>query len=146
MRRGLVQLRWLVIVAIGIASVAACASVQRGAASSAVAGAQAPDETELGRIQSSVEAALTAEPPRGYARVPRGVRLLALRRTESGAIVLDFSRDLLNGGPGKALEDALHQIFMAASSVRAAAANRVDGYVDDYRVFIDGAALETYLR
>jgi hypothetical protein len=126
---------------------AAFAAVLGGCAARGVtAGSQAPPsqaaaDPELDRIRSAVQAALGAAPPRGYAAIPAGVRLRSVVRRDA-AIVMDFNAALLGGGTGKVLEDSLHQIFLAASSVRPAVPNRTD----DYRVLVDGLPLETYLR
>jgi hypothetical protein len=98
-------------------------------------------DSELGRIRSAIVAALAASPPRGYAQIPAGVRLLSVSRETGGRIVMDFSGELLAAGTGRPLEDALHQIFLAASAARTPAAERVD----DYRVLVDGTELERYL-
>ena len=125
---------------------AALAACLGGCASGSVTGdgqpppAQAPNG-ELDRIRSAVEAALAGGPPRGYAAIPEGVRLRSVSRRDA-AIVLDFNAALLASGTGRVLEDSLHQIFTAASSVRAAVPDRVD----DFRVLVDGLPLETYLR
>ena len=103
--------------------------------------AQTAPDAELDRIRSAVQAALGTAPPRGYAAIPDGVRLRSIARRDA-AIVMDFNAALLGGGTGKVLEDSLHQIFSAASSVRPARPDRVD----DYRVLVDGVPLETYLR
>ena len=107
-------------------------------------------DVELGRIGAAVERALVADPPRGYAAVPKGVRLLSVARDDGRAIVLDFTGELLAGGTGRVLEDALHQIVAAASAARVAAAregdNATPGRVDDYRVLINGVSLDSYLR
>lgn len=100
-----------------------------------------PDGSELGRIQAAIVAALAASPPRGYAPIPDGVRLLSISRQTGGRIVIDFSRELLAAGTGRPLEDALHQILLAASAARTPAAGRVD----DYRVLVDGTELERYV-
>jgi hypothetical protein len=118
-----------------------------GCASAGVTGdgqpppAQAAPNGELDRIRSAVEAALASAPPRGYAPIPKGVRLRSVSRRDA-AIVLDFNAALLAAGTGRVLEDSLHQIFTAASSVRAAVPDRED----DFRVLVDGLPLETYLR
>jgi spore germination protein GerM len=100
-----------------------------------------PLDPELGRIRASVERALLTAPPGGYAAIPKGVRLLSLSRAGAGAIVMDFSGELAAGGRGKALEDALQQILLAASNARTPTADRVD----DYRVLINGVTLDAYL-
>ncbi len=99
-------------------------------------------DEELGRIRTAVERALTAPPPRGYEAIPRGTRLLSLSRGADRVVVMNFSEALTAGGRGKVLEDALHQIFTAASEVRRDTPNRVD----DYRVLIRGVPLDADLR
>jgi hypothetical protein len=105
-----------------------------GCASAAANGARSadsPQDAELGRIRTAVET-----------KLPKGVRLVSITRADTGSIVMDFSRELLAAGPGPELEDALHQILTAAASVQTSSANGVK----DYRVLIDGVALESYLR
>ena len=97
-------------------------------------------DEELVRIREAIERALSSPPPQGYAAVPTGVQLLGLQRRD-GRITLDFSRELLANGTGRVLEDALHQIFTAASSARRAG----DGRTDDYTVLVNGVPLETHL-
>ena len=120
----------------------ACASAGRSEAANVAAAAVERQDEELGRIRGAVERALVAPPPGGYSAVPGGVRLLSVSRTDGGAIALDFSRELLAGGTGRVLEDAVHQILAAASRARPATANRIE----DYRVLINGLPLESYLR
>jgi hypothetical protein len=67
--------------------------------------------------------------------------VLSITRGGDAQIVMDFSRDLLSAGTGRPLEDALHQIFFAASAARTPAAGRVD----DYKVLVDGTEIERYL-
>jgi hypothetical protein len=69
------------------------------------------------------------------------VRVLSIVRGPEAQIVMDFSRELLAAGTGRSLEDALHQIFLAASAGRTPAAGRVDGY----KVLVDGTEIERYL-
>ena len=95
------------------------------------------EDAELDRIRSAVARALRAQPPRGYAAIPKGVRLLSIARGDARSVVMDFSAELLTGGTGRVLEDALHQIVTAASSVRAAARSH------DYRILINGVPLDT---
>jgi hypothetical protein len=104
--------------------------------------ASQPLDEELGRMRTAVVGALSSEPPRGYAAIPKSVRLLSITRRDDGAVVLDFSGELLAGGTGRVLEDSLHQIFTAASSARQPAAERVD----DYTVLVNGISLDSYLR
>jgi hypothetical protein len=125
-------------VASSIGVVVGCAS---GAGTRAVS-APARIDPELDRIEAAVARALTASPPRGYAAVPPGVRLLSIARGDGRAIVMDFNDALAAQGRGRVLEDALHQVFTAASSVRPAEPRRVD----DYRVLIHGVPLDAYLR
>jgi hypothetical protein len=140
MRRHSVQLRPAIAAATLAVVLGACA--QRPAAAGPAAGPRVALDGELSRIRAAIETALTAPPPRGYAPIPQGVRLLSVARAGNGAYALDFNRTLLGAGTGRPLEDALHQILAAASSARAAGPDRRD----DFRVLIDGAALETYLR
>ena len=121
----------------GSLATAGCATRSVGAA----VGAKDAQPAELGRIRAAVEKALVAEPPRGYAAVPKGVRLLSVERDDR-AVVLDFSGELLAGGTGRVLEDAIHQIVVAASAARGGA----DGRAEDYRVLIDGVGVDAYLR
>lgn len=93
--------------------------------------ADSRQDVELGRIRVAVEE-----------KLPKGVRLLSITRGNTGSIVMDFSRELLAAGTGPELEDALHQILTAASSVQTSSANGVK----DYRVLIDGVALESHVR
>src|SRR5687768_14592697 len=133
MRRHSVQLgRAIAAVALAV-GLFACAQRHR-AAGTPGAQSQSSLDDELSRIHAAVEIALTAAPPRGYAPIPPAVRLLSIARTRNGAIVLDFNKALLAAGPGRPLEDALHQILAAASSAQATRPDRVD----DYRVLIDG--------
>ena len=137
MRRYLAQLKGVAITVSLAMTAAECTGRGRAEVAS-----PAEADVELGRIRQSVEKALTSSPPTGYARIPDGVRLLSVAREKERAIVMDFSTELLAGGTGRVLEDALHQIFAAASAARLALADRVD----DYRVLVNGSALETYLR
>jgi hypothetical protein len=102
----------------------------------------APRDEELRRIRAAVELAIVAPPPRGYAQIPRGVRLRSIERRGDASIVMDFSAQLLAEGTGRVLEDSLHQIFTAASNARQPAADRLD----DYQVLVNGVPLETYRR
>jgi hypothetical protein len=95
---------------------------------------------ELSRIRVAVERALVADPPRGYERIPSGLRLLAIGRDSTGTIALNFSGELLIA-PTRVIEDSLRQILMAASS----ALEPLDGRPADFKVLVNGAALESYL-
>jgi hypothetical protein len=122
-----------------LAGFAACALIgapytAAGCAHAAANGARSADsrqDAELGRIRAAVEQ-----------KLPKGVRLLSITRGNTGSIVMDFSRELLAAGTGSELEDALHHILTAASSVQTSSAHGVK----DYRVLIDGVALESHLR
>src|SRR5688572_32911578 len=97
--------------ALALAIVVAPASGTNCAAVSAPpADRPAAADRELGRITAAVQAALTAPPPRGYAPIPPGVRVLSITRGPDAQFVMDFSRHLLSAGTGRPLEDALHQI------------------------------------
>lgn len=65
------------------------------------------------KIRAAVEAALLSQPPRGYRRIPPGVRLLGVS-AEGNRVSLNFSKELLANHDQSALEDALHQILSAA--------------------------------
>lgn len=95
---------------------------------------------ELSRIRAAVEKALRADPPRGYAAIPRGVRLLSVRQDDDGGIALNLSGDLL-ASPTRVIEDSVRQILMAASDAR----DPREGRVDEFTVLIDGVTLESYL-
>ena len=125
-----------------VAVVAASAAVACANRAVDPAVASQPLDEELGRMRTAVVGALSSEPPRGYAAIPKSVRLLSITRRDDGAVVLDFSGELLAGGTGRVLEDSLHQIFTAASSARPPAAERVD----DYTVLVNGVSLDSYLR
>lgn len=100
----------------------ACASGRTGTAS-VLAGQQ---DGELDRIARAVEQAL-----------PAGVRLLSVQR-RGESIVLDLSDELLAGGRGGELEDALHRVMLAASGARTPPRPRVE----DYRILVNGVPLE----
>ena len=136
MRRHFSQ-AFFALAAIAASPVGACANraVTPGSVSTV------PADIELDRIRNSVDKALTAPPPGGYAAIPAGVRLLSISRGPNQSIVMNFSDELVSAGTGRVLEDALHQILMAASTVRPQTVDRID----DYRVLIKGVPLETYL-
>ena len=136
MRRHFSQI-FLACAAIAASPVAGCAN--RGLTAASVS--PRPADAELDRIRNSVEKALTARPPGGYAAIPAGVRLLSISRGPNQSVVMNFSGELVSGGTGRVLEDALHQILTAASTARPQTADRID----DYRVLIKGVPLETYL-
>ncbi len=92
---------------------------------------------ELNQIKDAVERALSAPPPGGYAPIPKGVRLLSVSRN-GDSMVLEFNQELLSNGTGGALEDAIHQILTAASNAA--------GSVNNYRIFIAGRPLDSYLK
>lgn len=136
MRRDLLGYFAVVAVSAALSGVAGCA--HRGTAASLPADT---GDSELGRIRIAVERALVATPPGGYARIPTGVRLLALGRDDR-AIVMNFSAELAKGGRGKTLEDAVHQILAAASDARTPA----PAPAGNYTLLIDGVTLDAYLR
>ena len=141
----LAQLKGVALaVALAVLPAAACATSASGGGE-----APRPDDAELVRIRAAVEAALTAPPARGYAPIPPGVRLLSIARGTASQIVMNFNRELLAGGTGRPLEDALHQILNAASDARTARrgdpGRETAGRVDAYRVLVDGTELEKYL-
>ena len=77
---------WALVMAAMATTLASCG--WRQAPSGTVS--PAPDG-ELGRIHAAVERALDAEPPRGYAAIPPGVRLLGVAR-DGDAVVIDLAR------------------------------------------------------
>ncbi|MEW6321701.1 MAG: hypothetical protein AB1635_11530 [Acidobacteriota bacterium] len=88
----------------------------------------------------AVESALSAPPPKGYAGIPKGVRLLGISQDAAGPLVLNFSQELIASGTGPPLEDALHRVLTVA-------ADAYDGSSDlEFRVLIEGRPLEEYLR
>lgn len=95
---------------------------------------------ELDRIRAAVEKALVSDPPRGYAAIPRGVRLLSVRQDATGVIELNVSGELLVSSQ-RVLEDAVRQILAAAASAREPQPNRID----EFKVLVNGVTLESYL-
>jgi hypothetical protein len=138
--------RLALVTALVAASLSACACA---GAVNARPEMPAQDDDELRRVRIAVEASLTAVPPRGYASIPTGVRLLSIARGTDRQIVLNFSRELLAGGTGRTLEDALHQVLAAASRARAVTSDPAGapaaGRLDDFRVLVDETDLERLL-
>jgi hypothetical protein len=99
-----------------------------------------PPADELGRVRAAVEQALVSQPPRGYAAIPPGVRLLSVAEDAAGTIVLNLSGELL-ASPLRVIEDSVRQILLAASSAREPREERVD----DFRILVNGVTLESYL-
>ena len=109
-----------ILVAISVASLA-CASANPAPAAPAVVA-----DPELDSIRVAVERAL-----------PASVQLLSVRR-QGESIVLDISEELLVVARGGELEDVLHRLMAAASSVRTQPRPRVE----DYRILVNGAPFE----
>lgn len=66
------------------------------------------------RIADVVKKVLISEPPRGYAQIPLGTKLLGVEfddtNPEKLMLTLDFSKELVSQGNGRILEDSAHLV------------------------------------